>query len=120
MQMTYRFSLYWHIVCTRINSEDGGQTFDGIADSSFSFYVEVTGMETTMIELLAIGMPGTTELLIILGILVLVFGGSKIPDLARGIGEGITNFKEGLNEGREELQALEDQTSSGENGDPER
>ena len=40
-----------------------------------------------------IGMP---ELLVILGIAVLLFGGSKIPELAKGLGEGIRNFKDAL------------------------
>jgi len=39
------------------------------------------------------GMPGGTELLIIFGIIVLLFGAKKIPDLAKGLGKGIKNFK---------------------------
>jgi sec-independent protein translocase protein TatA len=34
--------------------------------------------------------------LIILAIVLLLFGGRKIPELARGLGEGIRNFKEGM------------------------
>ncbi len=37
-----------------------------------------------------IGMP---ELLVILGVAVLLFGGKKIPEVAKGLGEGIRNFK---------------------------
>ena len=40
-----------------------------------------------------IGLP---ELAIILGIAVLLFGGRKIPELAKGLGEGIRNFKTAL------------------------
>ena len=40
-----------------------------------------------------IGMP---ELLVILGIAVLLFGGSKIPEVAKGLGEGIKNFKSAM------------------------
>lgn len=36
---------------------------------------------------------GPTELLIILVVAVLLFGGKKIPELAKGLGEGIKNFK---------------------------
>jgi sec-independent protein translocase protein TatA len=36
---------------------------------------------------------GITELLLILGLIVLVFGARKIPLIARGLGEGIRNFK---------------------------
>jgi sec-independent protein translocase protein TatA len=39
------------------------------------------------------GIPGAPELLIVLGIVVLVFGGKKIPELMKGIGSGIKNFK---------------------------
>ena len=42
---------------------------------------------------------GPTELIIILVIVLVLFGASKIPKLARGLGRGITEFKQGLNEG---------------------
>ena len=41
----------------------------------------------------AIGVP---ELIVILGIAVLLFGGKKIPEVAKGLGEGIRNFKNAL------------------------
>ncbi|MBZ5582239.1 MAG: twin-arginine translocase TatA/TatE family subunit [Acidobacteriia bacterium] len=40
-----------------------------------------------------IGMP---ELLVILGLAVILFGGKKIPEVAKGLGEGIRNFKSAL------------------------
>ena len=40
------------------------------------------------------GMPGGTELLLIFGIVVLLFGAKKIPELAKGFGKGIKNFKQ--------------------------
>ena len=41
-------------------------------------------------------MPGTTELLIIFGVMVLLFGASKLPKLGGAIGESIKNFKKGI------------------------
>ncbi len=35
--------------------------------------------------------------LIVLAIIVLLFGGKKIPEVMRGLGEGIRNFKDGMN-----------------------
>ncbi len=39
---------------------------------------------------------GAPELLLILVLVTLIFGAGKIPELGRGIGEGIANFKRGL------------------------
>ncbi len=39
---------------------------------------------------------GVPELLIILAVAVLLFGGKKIPEVAKGLGEGIRNFKSSL------------------------
>ena len=44
------------------------------------------------------GPIGTTELIIILVIVVLVFGVNKIPQLGKGLGEGIRNFKSSIKE----------------------
>ncbi len=49
------------------------------------------------------GMPSGTELLIIFGIIVLLFGAKKIPDLAKGFGKGIKNFKQEMKEVDEEI-----------------
>ena len=41
---------------------------------------------------------GTSELLILAGIVLLLFGAKKLPQLGRSMGSAITNFKKGLNE----------------------
>ena len=53
-----------------------------------------------------IGMP---ELLIILAIVVFIFGVNKIPQLGKGLGEGIKNFKSALKAGQEETNKTEKQ-----------
>jgi len=41
---------------------------------------------------------GPTELIILLVIVLILFGGSRLPSLMKGMGEGIRNFKSGMNE----------------------
>ena len=48
-----------------------------------------------MLHFLAIG---TTEIILIVLAIVLLFGGKKIPELMKGIGKGMRSFKEGMNE----------------------
>lgn len=44
---------------------------------------------------------GIPELLVIVAILVLVFGANRLPELARGVGRGIRNFRDATREGRD-------------------
>ena len=46
----------------------------------------------------SLAMIGYQELLIILLIVIVLFGAKRIPDLARGLGEGIRNFRTGIKE----------------------
>ena len=54
-------------------------------------------------------MPGFQELLVILLIVIVIFGASKLPQLGKGLGEGIRNFKKGLksDDGNDEPKKLE-------------
>ena len=54
-------------------------------------------MEPMALALL-FGPLGTGEILIIVLVLVLLFGAKKIPEVARGLGRGISEFKEGLHD----------------------
>jgi sec-independent protein translocase protein TatA len=44
---------------------------------------------------------GATELLIILAIVVLLFGYSRLPQLGRGLGQGIRNFRQGIKDSKD-------------------
>lgn len=48
---------------------------------------------------------GTTELLLIGGLALLLFGGKKLPEMMRGLGKGVREFKDGMNE----ITSTEDQ-----------
>lgn len=50
------------------------------------------------------GMPGVTEWILIIVAIVLLFGGKKIPELMRGLGNGIREFNEAKNKVKDEIQ----------------
>jgi len=47
---------------------------------------------------------GVWEILIIALVIVLLFGGKKIPELMKGLGKGVKSFKEGMNEVEKEIE----------------
>lgn len=49
---------------------------------------------------------GLWEILIIALVILLLFGGKKIPELMKGLGKGVKNFKEGLSEAEKDLQDI--------------
>jgi len=53
------------------------------------------------------GIPGGWELIIVVGVVVLLFGGKKIPELAKGLGKGIKDFKQAVKEDDTEEASLE-------------
>lgn len=50
---------------------------------------------------------GTTEIIVIGGIALLIFGGKKLPELMRGLGKGVKEFKEGMKDVKEEINGGE-------------
>jgi sec-independent protein translocase protein TatA len=52
---------------------------------------------------------GTTEIIIILILVLLLFGGRKIPELMKGLGKGVKNFKDGMNGVDEDLNEKKEQ-----------
>jgi sec-independent protein translocase protein TatA len=50
---------------------------------------------------------GFPELLLILIIVVVIFGAGRLPQLGKGLGEGISNFRDGL-KGKDEKRAIEE------------
>lgn len=63
----------------------------------------------TAIILFALGMP---EILVIALIVLLIFGGKKIPELMRGIGKGVSEFKKGVTEVEKEMNSSEKKTEN--------
>lgn len=47
-------------------------------------------------------MIGATEIILISAVILLIFGGKKLPELMKGMGKGVKSFKEGINEPSEE------------------
>ncbi|MBT4692114.1 MAG: twin-arginine translocase TatA/TatE family subunit [Planctomycetaceae bacterium] len=72
--------------------------------------------------LLAFGMPGLPEMLIIGGIFILFFGSTKLPGLARSIGKSANEFKKGIRDDSpidddDDEGDDEDEGDSGDDGD---
>ena len=55
---------------------------------------------------------GTGEIIIIAIVILLLFGGKKIPELMRGIGKGVRNFKDGLNDVTDEISKVDEKKPS--------
>ena len=63
-------------------------------------------------EILAFFNFGTGEVIVIVAVILLLFGGKKIPELMKGIGNGVKSFRQGMNEVEDELKKpIEDSES---------
>lgn len=60
---------------------------------------------------------GTTELLLIGGMALLLFGGKKLPEMMRGLGQGVREFKKGVNEIKEDVKVEEQDDADAKDGD---
>ena len=55
---------------------------------------------------------GTTELLLICAIALLLFGGKKLPEMMRGLGQGVREFKKGVNEASADAHSNDTEASN--------
>ena len=52
-------------------------------------------------------MIGTWEIVAIVLVILLLFGGKKIPELMKGLGQGVKSFKQGMNEVEKEIKDID-------------
>ena len=53
-------------------------------------------------------MLGTWEIVAIVLVILLLFGGKKIPELMKGLGKGVKSFKQGMNEVEKEIKEIDE------------
>ncbi|MFB0956785.1 MAG: twin-arginine translocase TatA/TatE family subunit [Alistipes putredinis] len=68
-----------------------------------------------MNHLLFIGNLGAGEIIVIALIVLLLFGGKKIPELMKGLGKGVCSFKEGMNNIENDIENSGTEKSNNEN-----
>ena len=61
-------------------------------------------------SLMFLGNLGTGEIIILALVVLLLFGGKKIPELMRGIGKGVKSFKDGMNDIEKQINAEPEET----------
>ena len=63
-----------------------------------------------MKELMFLGSLGGGELILIALVILLLFGGKKIPELMKGLGKGVKSFKDGMNEIEKDIKDVNNNT----------
>ena len=61
-----------------------------------------------MFFIVPLGVVGPWQIVIIALVIVLLFGGKKIPELMKGLGKGVKSFKDGVNEAKEEINKAQE------------
>lgn len=64
-----------------------------------------------------LGVVGPWEIVIIALIVLLLFGGKKIPELMKGLGKGVKSFKDGLNEVEKDIKDVDSTLKDDKSGD---
>ena len=64
-----------------------------------------------------LGIVGPMEIVLIALVILLIFGGKKIPELMKGLGKGVKSFKDGLKEVDDELNDRQDPHSERKDGE---
>lgn len=62
-----------------------------------------------MINPCLFGGIGAPEIIIVALLVLLLFGGKKIPELMKGLGKGVKSFKDGVNEAKDEINKAKDE-----------
>ena len=68
-----------------------------------------------MAKILFLGNLGVVEIVLIALIVLLLFGGKKIPELMKGLGKGVRSFKEGMNNIENDIENSGTEKSNNEN-----
>ena len=79
-----------------------------------SFFIILTGLSAHLLmlhSLFLIGSFGTTEILLILFVVILLFGAKRIPELFRGMGQGVREFKDATAKAEEQPQYRDQPTA---------
>ena len=65
-----------------------------------------------MFFIVPLGVVGPWQVVIIALVIILLFGGKKIPELMKGLGKGVKSFKDGMNEGERHLSDMAKELNS--------